>query len=161
MIHPRLRRPVMKRLPDVAILLVAVALIAADKGEKKKKVDAEKIQGNWIVVEAYRKGKKDGDQLGKFVTFSGKKMTLRLGRGGKRTFENVFELRPYKKPRELDMIFKVSGGEKTFEAIYELTGDTLKICFPEPGKGRPRMMGTAAGDERSVLVFKRVKGNEK
>ena len=34
----------MKRLPHVAILLVAVALVAADKGEKKKG-DAEKIQG--------------------------------------------------------------------------------------------------------------------
>ena len=149
----------MKRLPHVAMLLVAVALVAADKGEKKKS-DAEKIQGKWIVVEAYHKDKKDGGQVGKFVTFSGKKMTLRLQRGEGRAFETVFELRPDKKPRELDMIFKVSGGEKTFEAIYELSGDTLKICFPDPGKGRPRLMGTAADDERRLLVLKRAKGDK-
>ena len=35
----------MKRLPHVAMLLVAVAVVAADKCEKKKKSDAEKIQG--------------------------------------------------------------------------------------------------------------------
>lgn len=150
----------MKRLPHVAILLMAVALVAADKGEKRVG-DAEKIQGKWIVVEAYQKGKRDRSQVGKFVTFAGKKMTLGLQRGAGRKIENVFELRPDKKPRELDMIFKVSVGEKTTEAIYELTGDTLKICFPGPGEGRPRMIGTAAGDERLLMVFKRVKGDEK
>ena len=42
----------MKRLPHVAILLLAVALVAADKGEKKKG-DAEKIQGKWTIVETH------------------------------------------------------------------------------------------------------------
>ena len=43
------------------MLLVAVALVAADKGEKKKG-DAEAIQGKWIVVEVtvHRLGNNDG-----------------------------------------------------------------------------------------------------
>ena len=144
----------MKRLPHVAILLMVVALVAADKGEKKKS-DAEKIQGKWTVAEVYLKGKKQGDMVGDPVTFSGKKMIV-ARKGQDRKTEHAFELRPDKKPREMDIIFKGGGEEATALAIYELSGDTLKICLAKPGKERPKALGTAPDDDRALMVFKRV-----
>ena len=96
----------MKRLPHTAILLAVVAFVAADKGEKKKKGDAEKIQGKWTVVEWHRKGKVRYDQVGDVLTFSGKKIVF----GDNEKEEAVFNLRPDKKPRELDM--SLSDGDQ-------------------------------------------------
>ena len=145
----------MKRLPHVAILLVAIALVAADKGEKKKG-DAEKIQGKWITVEVYKKGEKATVNLGNVVTFSGKKVIL----GSKDTLEGTFKLRSDKKPRELDLIF--SDGRNVVKAIYELSGDTLKMCWlANIKKGPPDAFGSTADDERKLFVLKRVKGDDK
>ena len=87
----------MKRLPHVAMMLLAVALVAADKGEKKKS-DFEKIQGKWMLVEHHTLGMKltfkvKGEYTytsvdetlgvkskGEFsYTFSGKKLTALAG----------------------------------------------------------------------------------
>ena len=153
----------MKRLPHVAMLLVAVALVAADKGEKKEKSDAEKIQGKWTMVEWHRKGKVRYDQLGAVVTFSGKKVTIFDASLRKdKKDEAVFELRPNKKPRELDIISKSGGKDFTFKADYGFSGDTLKVCFLGLTKNRrPDAMGTSADDDRIVWVYKRVKGDAK
>ena len=145
----------MKRISHVTMLLVAIALIAADKGEQKKEGDAEKIQGKWIVVESYRKGEKVDTSVGDVVTFSGKKLTI-VQAGSKFEVEAVFELRPDKKPPELDMTKRT-----TITAIYELAGDTLKICALDFGKGRPDAVGTAADDNRTLRVLKRVKSDDK
>ncbi len=152
----------MKRLPHVVILLVAVALVAADNGEKKEG-DAETIQGKWTIVEWHRKGKVRYDQLGLVITFSGKKVTISDASLRKdEKDEAVFELRPNKKPRELDIISKSGGKDITFKAVYGFSGDTLKVCFLGLTKNRrPDAMGTSADDDRIVWVFKRVKGDAK
>ena len=147
----------MKRLPHVAMLLVAVALVAADKGEKKKG-DAEKIQGKWTIVESFYKGKKSVTTVAsrRIYTFSGKKPIVGDGK-----VMMTFELRPEKKPHELDLILSVLGTETTCEAIYELSGDKLKICHLFGNKPRPEAMGTGVDDERYLMVLKRVKGDDK
>jgi uncharacterized protein (TIGR03067 family) len=147
------------------MVLLLACLIAADgaekKGaEKKKPGDAEMIQGKWTVVESYRKGKKDDDSLGDVLTFSGKKLTVAQA-DSDGDFEATFILRPNKKPRHLDMIMKRGDEEATRKAIYELSGDTLKICARGPDKPRPEALGTAADDQRRMLVLKRVKADKK
>ena len=151
----------MKRLPHIAILLVAVALVAADKGEKKKG-DAEKIQGKWTTVASYHKGKKDVKAVRDILTFIGNQVIV-APEGTDRNIVVTFDLRPDKKPRELDMILILPNGEKkTIKAIYELSGNTLKICTAgNPGEPRPEALGTAADDERKLVVLKRVKGDGK
>ena len=151
----------MTRLPHVAMLLVAVASVAADKGEKKKG-DADKIQGKWMVVEYYFKGKsvESFDGMGGAFIFLGKKLTIVHKDRDREGKKGVFELHPDKKPRELDIVFKADGLESTVSAIYEFSGETLKICIVESGKGRPKAIGTAADDERFLLVLKRLKGDK-
>ncbi len=149
----------MKRLPHVAVLLVAVALVAADEDEKKKG-DAEKIQGKWRCVESFRKGEKREREVGGVMTFSGKNFTI-FDASRDRKMKGTFELRPDKKPQELDLVFNRFDEETTGKLIYKLSGDTLKICGSPPGKPRPKAVGSTADDERDLLVLKRVKGDDK
>ena len=39
--------------------------------------------------------------------------------------------------------------------IYELTGDTLRVCFSTPGRERPSHLATKAGEGRTLAVWKR------
>jgi hypothetical protein len=41
--------------------------------------------------------------------------------------------------------------------IYEIDGDTLKVCFDPQGKVRPTEFKSAPGSENFVNVHKRVK----
>jgi uncharacterized protein (TIGR03067 family) len=146
----------MRLPPHLAILLAAVALVAADKPEKKRS-DTEIIQGKWIVVESYHKGEEFESPLGNVLTFSGKRVTVAPA-GEDDKVEAAFELRPDEKPPELDMTRTLDGVKDTMRLIYELSNDTLKICsFAE--KGRPDAVGITADDERYLMVLKRVKGD--
>ena len=42
---------------------------------------------------------------------------------------------------------------KTLAGVYELSGDTLKIAFAEPGKDRPAKV--ADGEGITVAVYKK------
>lgn len=143
----------MKRLPHVAILLLAACLVAADKGEKKKG-DAEKIQGKWTLIEFHHKGKKSGNDVGNVYTFSGEGLANEKG-----VYADIY-LRPDKKPRELDLVLKGGVGLK-FGAIYELSGDKLKICFADFGRMRPKKMESTKDGEEVLWVLKRAKGDAK
>ena len=57
---------------------------------------------------------------------------------------------PPKPPRE-----KTKG--KTTLSIYEIEGDTLKICSVEPGKDRPTEFSSKPGSGHFLRVFKREK----
>jgi hypothetical protein len=41
--------------------------------------------------------------------------------------------------------------------IYEISGDTLKVCFDPEGKKRPTEFKSASGSQTFVNVHKRVK----
>ena len=41
--------------------------------------------------------------------------------------------------------------------IYEISGDTLKVCFDPEGKKRPTEFKTEAGAPTVLVVHKRVK----
>lgn len=69
-----------------------------------------------------------------------------------------FKLDPTKKPKTIDMTFPAALDAKEDQkvlGIYELEGDTLRLCYgPDRGK-RPTELNSKAGSKRSVIVFKR------
>jgi uncharacterized protein (TIGR03067 family) len=156
----KLDRPIDFNTEGTRYLCFTLKRVKADK--KKQKGDGEKIQGKWIEVESHYKGKKSVDDTASPVyTFSDKKLIVGDGSGKGINAVFTFELRPDKKPRELDLIVMLGDKKRTAKAIYELSGDTLKICSGRSDEERPKAMGTAADDERSVVVFKRVKSDDK
>ena len=67
----------------------------------------------------------------------------------------TFVVDPSQKPKSMDFTLEKDKTKRTTGAIYELQGDTLKICYFEGGKGRPKEF---VSDEKTVLgVLKREK----
>ena len=46
---------------------------------------------------------------------------------------------------------------KTVLGIYEINGDTIKYCWAEPGKERPKEFATKTDSNQTLMVLKRVK----
>ena len=119
--------------------------------------DAKSIQGDWKPVKAELGGLAMADEVLKTIS-------LKIGEG---TYEVNVGNSPDKgtvtedsstKPKSMT----VTGTEgpnkgKTFPCIYELKGDTLRICYDLSGVKRPTEFKSEAGSENFVNVHKRVK----
>src|ERR1700692_2782799 len=101
------------------LILVAGALIAADKKKEAPKKDVDQMQGSWAVVEAAKNGESVGEDKLKELTVVIKKSQLTVTTGDE-THEVPFTLDPKKKPKTIDAN-PTSGPykDKTLLGIYE------------------------------------------
>jgi len=130
------------------------ALLAADVK------DRDGLQGTWAVAAAEREGKPAADLREHRLTFTGNAFTVTLK--GKTVYQGTYSLDPAAKPRRID--FKNTRGSyagKTWLGIYELDGDTLKVCDNAPGleskKSRPEQFAAPADSGHVFVSFKRAK----
>src|SRR5207244_11981360 len=74
------------------------------------------------------------------------------------TYKGTFKIDVSKKPKTIDLIF-TEGPEKgkTNYGIYELEGDTYKLCIDMGGKNRPKEFGTKPGSGCGLEILKRQK----
>ncbi len=133
-------------------LLTAVLVLAAPAPEKK---DDETIQGTWKVVSMDRGGEKAPEDRIKGVTFVITDGLITI-KDPKREEKANFKLDPTKNPRTID-ITPEKGKEEMVRGIYELKGDSLKICFNNPGGARPAEFASKAGTEQVLIVLERDK----
>jgi uncharacterized protein (TIGR03067 family) len=120
--------------------------------------DLEKMQGRWAITAAESNGKRDPEEnlKGLTVTFEGNRYTVR--KGDKVLQSGTQKLDPTKTPRQVDITAAGDGGKSaTRLGIYELKGDTLRVCFAAPGKERPREFKTTPDSGRYLNVAKRLK----
>src|SRR5947208_6786 len=130
-----------KCLGFVAIVFALVvgsgALLGGDAKDAGK-ADLKKMQGTWKFT-AHAHGDKavPEDQLAKMkITFTGDKFSVRVD--DKVVQAGMNKLDPTKKPAHVDAT--ITEGENkgtTMLGIYELKGDTIKVCFDPQGKERP------------------------
>jgi uncharacterized protein (TIGR03067 family) len=129
---------------------------ADDKADLEK--EFKKFHGVWTFESSEAGGKKTpADQLkGLTVTFAGDKYTVKNGDEVIQT--GTQKLDPSKSPKTIDVTV-TEGLRKgaVMLGIYEIDGDTLKVCFDEEGKKRPTEFKSPAGSETFVNVHKRVK----
>jgi uncharacterized protein (TIGR03067 family) len=137
------------------LALVACILISAEGKKAKPTKDAEKMTGSWTVVEAVNNGEAAGEddvkKLG--VTFKDSTLTFMTGDD---TYEVPFKLDPAKKPKTIDAT--PGGGQfkdMKMLGIYEIKGDTLKMCYGLPGKERPKEFKSEGDSGTILLVLKR------
>jgi uncharacterized protein (TIGR03067 family) len=125
------------------------------------KTDVEKelkmFEGTWTfeLVQAAGKEIPAAEFKGMTVTFTGDKFTVK--KGDEVIQAATQKLDPSKSPKTLDVTV-AEGLNKgaVMLGIYEISGDTLKVCFDPEGKKRPTQFKGASGAQ-TFVIHKRVK----
>lgn len=149
-------------LASLTLFAAACGLIAADdKKDDKKAKDDTAILGAWKIDKFDTGGGPGGppqealDKM-RLVFKKDGKVTMAGGPSGE-DMEGEFKMDPAAKPKSIDL----SMMGKTANGIYELDGDTLKLCIAEPpGSARPTEM-KPDGKGIAVVTLKRVKEEKK
>jgi uncharacterized protein (TIGR03067 family) len=160
------------RLP-LTLIIAGCALVAAsgqarDK-ERKDEDDAARkavalLQGSWEIVGKEFMGKKadkkELDELKGKMVVKENKVTQWGEESGKKEVvsEATWKADPKAKPRALDVTYTntILKG-KTVLAIYELKGDTLRVCYALEGEDRPTEFAGKADGKAFLLTYQRVK----
>jgi uncharacterized protein (TIGR03067 family) len=130
--------------------------LADDKADLEK--EAKKFQGTWTFESSETGGKEiPADDLKGFILiFEGAKHTVK--KGDEVVQVGTQKLDPTKSPKTIDVTVTEGPNKgKVLLGIYEIDGDTLKVCFDLQGKKRPTEFKSAPGSENFVNVHKRVK----
>ena len=140
------------------LLLLSVGCLAFTplNHNKAAEDDVKMIEGTWIPVSAELGGQKLPESMLKDA-----KLTLTDGNYTYQIDQGTYKLIPAagpKAPKAMDIIsVKGPNHGKTFLAIYELAGDTLKICYDLEGKTRPNEFTTKAGTKQFLVYYQRAK----
>ena len=129
---------------------------ADDKADVAKEL--KKLHGVWTFESVVAGGQKApaDDLKGLTLIFEGDKYTVK--KGDEVIQVGTQKLDPSKSPKAVDVTI-IEGLNKgtSMLGIYEIDGDTLKVCFDEDGKKRPKQFKSPAGSKTFVNVHKRVK----
>jgi uncharacterized protein (TIGR03067 family) len=141
----------------LAVLIVGL-LVAADDVKSDSKQDMEKMQGEWTMVSGSRDGQPIPDEFVQSLrrTISGDKFSVK--REGESLSAGTFKLDASKTPKTIDLtLTEGQASGQTIQGIYELQGDTLKICYSAPGQPRPKEFSAAEGSMQTFATWKRAK----
>jgi uncharacterized protein (TIGR03067 family) len=138
-------------LLTVGLVLVVSQARAEDKGDK------DKLQGEWSLVSYELDGecvKTTKDHV-MYHSFKIEGVKIRYTRTSGECQDSTFAVDSSKKPKTIDITHKDFGGKK---GLYELDGDTLKICssiFLRWDSFRPAALKSKA--DVVVYTYERVK----
>jgi uncharacterized protein (TIGR03067 family) len=136
----------------VAVFVLSCGWMGPAGQDDQAKKDLERMQGTWKVQGLTVGGMElPAAQVAK-MSFTIKGDEISPNNNPKDVA--VLKLDPSHKPATMDLTEK---NKKTGQGIYEIEGDTLKMCFNEPGEGRPKEFRSAAGSKTVYLVLKRDK----
>ena len=134
------------------LVMLSFPLIALSADTK----DSDAIQGTWLPSEAELAGNKFPDEVRKTIKLVIKddKYTVTVGEQG--TDQGTIKLDPSANPKTMDITGTDGPNKgKTFPCIYELDGDTLKICYDLSGKARPTEFKTKPDTKLYLVTYKR------
>ena len=143
------------------LMLAGSLLFASEREDATKKAHAQ-LEGVWSFALVEFDGKKQPA-----VPFATNKMIISKDGSyvvvqGTRVTRGTLKLDPTATPKHYDPTI-TTGPRKslTFSGIYELDGDTLKICFSLRGKERPAALASKPGSGLLFQVFNREKQDVK
>ncbi len=138
------------------MLLVTIVLVtgAEDKTKGAGKAELSKFQGVWTAVSFEANGEKAPEDAVKKIKFTVKDHNWKLERGDN-TNNGTLTLDPSKSPKEFDAALE-DGGQVVL-GLYEIKGDTLKMCWSAPGGDRPAAL--KADEGKTLAVFKKAKAD--
>jgi uncharacterized protein (TIGR03067 family) len=137
--------------------LLPIFLAAIVGGDDKPKQDVDKFQGTWVVSRLEINGKKQSQLFTVKVIFDGDKLLSTVG-SRKPEPKGTFKLDPKREPHKGYEVTTPEG--QVSPGIYELDGDTLKVCLGSPGDERPSSFETKPDDGRTLIVYRREKATK-
>lgn len=147
--------------PRVALVAGCCFVLSAVASSQDAGADVKKLQGEWIMAAMVYDGKDGPEETLKAFRrkVEGDKYTVTITKGDAvQTVKGSFKLDPSKKPATLDVTTKDKNGDDvTIQGIYELTGDTHKICMAPKDQARPTEFTSTEGSGRTMIVWKRAK----
>lgn len=148
----------MVRLAIAAAGVVSLVGVVGADDPTAVRDERKALDGSWSLVSADVGGQKLPEAVTKTFTLVMKGDEYAVKSGGPDDTGTV-KLDPSKQPKELDVV-GVEGPNKgkTFPAIYDLDGDTLKVCYDLGGKKRPAEFKAAPGTKQFMAVYTRKKG---
>jgi uncharacterized protein (TIGR03067 family) len=140
---------------SLASLLVVASLGASARGDAEQ--DKKDMEGTWLPATAQLAGQPYPEKILKAM-----KMVLKDGKYvvtvGEGVDEGTVTLDPDKTPKAMDIKgTKGPNKGKTFLAIYELKGDTLRVCYDLSGKARPSGFKSEADTMLFLVDYERKK----
>jgi uncharacterized protein (TIGR03067 family) len=140
-------------------------------GPKTGAKDLELLQGTWNIDTMEWGGKGLPKELmnGYKFVFAGDKLNwdAAIGmqsKGGKVTAIDGtfppcdFKIDPGKEPKQIDITLQLDKGDRTLLGIYEIKGDTLKVCYFSSATGsRPAEFSTKDNRNIGCIVLTRAK----
>ena len=151
------RRTFILRTTCLQFALAVVASSAAQEPrDKAAKEELAKLEGTWRLVSGEIDGRKvpRGDIKDVSMVIRGDRVTIAEG---KQISQAEIRVNPAAKPKQIDTKY-LSGPEKGFTAlgIYELDGNTLRICHTSKAKPkRPEKLETAENSRLVLAVWQR------
>jgi uncharacterized protein (TIGR03067 family) len=117
--------------------------------------DLDKLQGKWNVTSLETDGQSIPATVftGATIVVEGNRFSS-LGMGG--TYEGIVELEPNREPKAFDLVFTAghAQGHRNL-GIYQLEGDSWKICLATSGDIRPENFQTTAGSGFALETLER------
>lgn len=140
----------------IAQMIMTAALFVAADGQAK--ADLDRLQGTWVLVAMEHEGDESPADAfeGWTAEYRGNQVTLRAGDNTRR--RGIVTLDPERNPKAINTWDKDGPYEdQTVPGIYQLDGDTMKLCFARPGEERPTEFTTKRGKAFLYCVYKRKK----
>lgn len=139
----------------LSAILAVVSVCAMSAGPATRGAgDRERIQGTWFgsVIE---QGKEQPMPKENRVVIKSDLFLLVYPKDDPMGWRYTID--PAKSPKEMDWIVELDPGHPIRQlAIYELDGDTLKICSAAAGQPRPTKFESKQGDFGGLMILKRV-----
>jgi uncharacterized protein (TIGR03067 family) len=129
-----------------------------DAAAEMLKKELALLDGEWTMVSVTT----DGQSVPEAIAKTGKRVAMNnettVTIAGQLVMKATYTIDPTKKPKTINytMTDGPTKGQKQY-GIYEIAGDTLRICFAPPGKKRPTEFAAKPGDGDTLTVWKMVK----
>jgi uncharacterized protein (TIGR03067 family) len=159
-LNPEKDRPTEFAAPTGSELELAVWKRSKTVGAKRLKALRDELklfEATWKFVTIDAEGRPVPPELFKDdrLILKGKRFTSTVHGN---TTEGVFKIDPTASPKSIDITFTDGPGkDNSQKGIYELDGDTQKICWSAPGKPRPTEFEAKARSGRILQVLEKVK----
>ena len=150
------------------ILWVGCLLAADPPPDDAIRKERRSLGGTWVVESIVRDPKErgEGEGKGQKVVIIGEKVVVKAPGEDKPIGGLILKIDPTREPKTLDLWVDetpLKSRKDTFKeppvlAIYELSGDTLRICWaPLEKRERPTEFASKAGTGHGLVVLRREK----